>query len=310
MAKPTRTQVHIDRAMTRVSIARRNESYIAGEVFPTVPVQNQSDKYFVFDRASWFRNEAGPRAPGTRGPEVEYSISSSTYACRPVSATKTVPDEIVANADVPLQPMRDATDFVTDKVMLYVEVDVASEIFGGANWSASGANSGTSGSLQWNLAASEPLEQVEVMRETIIKGIGRQPNVLLMGREVYTDLRNHPDILDRIKYTSPGVVTPDILKSLFQVGKLLIGDAIYTTAADGASATYSYIWGKNVWLGWVPTAAGLMIPAPGYVLSWKTRTIERFRREEEKTFAFRCEMNYDCIVTCPDAGFELKTAVA
>ena len=123
--------------MTRVSIAYRNANYIGNQVFPNVPVNHQSDEYFVFDKSSWFRNEAGPRAPGTRGPQVEYSISSCTYACRPISATKLVPDEIVDNADVPLQPRRDATVFATDKLLLFQEKDVADTVFAASTWTGS-----------------------------------------------------------------------------------------------------------------------------------------------------------------------------
>jgi len=310
MANPTSRTVHIDTAMTNISVAYRNPGYIAEQVFPNVPVQHQSDKYFVFSKASWFRNEAGPRAPGTRGPEVEYSISSSVYACKPVSATKTIPDEMVDNADQPLQPRRDATEFVTDKVLMYLEVDVAGHVFGTSMWSASGARGSSSGSLYWDNDSSDPLADVEVARETIISNIGRAPNVMVMGREVWTHLKNHPDLLDRIRYSATGMITVDRARELLEIERILIGDSIYTTSAEGATATYSYIWGKFVWLGWVPPNAGLMVPAAGYVLSWKNRTIERFRREEEKTDAMRCEMNYDVVPTAPDAGFLYKTVVA
>lgn len=47
MAGPTKSSVHIDSAMSNISIAYRNENYIAEQIFPNVPVQHQSDKYFV-----------------------------------------------------------------------------------------------------------------------------------------------------------------------------------------------------------------------------------------------------------------------
>ncbi|NIV35803.1 MAG: hypothetical protein GWN58_42060, partial [Anaerolineae bacterium] len=252
MAQPTTRQVHLDTAMTNISIAYRNDNYIAEQVFPVVPVQHQSDKYFVFDKASWFRNEAGVRAPGTRGPEVEYSVSSSTYACVPVSATKVVPDEMVRNADQPLQPRREATEFVTDKVLLYLEEDVANNYIFGNNWTASGAGGTSSGSLRWDNDLSDPIGDVETAKEHIVSAIGREPNVMVMGRQVWTALANHPDMLDKIKYTSPGIVTQAMLPNLFQIPRVLIGNAIYTTSLEGATASYSYIWGKTVWLGWVP----------------------------------------------------------
>ena len=107
MASPTTGQVHIDKAMTNVSIAYRNANYIGDQVFPVVPVQKISDKYFTFDKGDWFRDEAGLRSPGTVGPIVEFSLGSAAYSCQPIAAGMWVADEVVDNADAPLQPRRD-----------------------------------------------------------------------------------------------------------------------------------------------------------------------------------------------------------
>ena len=315
--KPTVRDVHIDRPLTNVSIAYRNAGYIASDIFPVVPVMHQSDKFYVFDKPYWFSNEAGLRAPGTRGPEVEYSLSSSTYACQPISATKVVADEMVDNADDPLQPQRDATEFATDKVLLYMEYDVASSVFASSVWSGSATPTTT-----WDDDASDPLQDIENARESIVSEIGREPNIMVIGREVWTDLKHHPDLIDRIKYTSNGgIMTLELAARLFEVDRLLVGNAIYTTTGEGArypssgtetdvTVTYSYIWGKNAWLGWVPPNASLMQPAAGYILAWKNRTAEVFRREEEKADAIRVEMHYDVKVTSPDAGYYLPSCVA
>ncbi|HID21551.1 MAG TPA: hypothetical protein EYP14_04025 [Planctomycetaceae bacterium] len=305
MAAPTRTQVHLDTAMTNLSIAYRNANYIAEQIFPVVPVNHQSDKYFVFDKASWFRNEAGLRAPGTRGPEVEYSVSSATYSCTPISATKVVPDEIVDNADNPLRPRREAVEFATDKVLLYLENEVASLVFGDGVWSGS-STPGTN----WSDSSADPLGDVEAAREAIVKAIGREPNVMVIGREVWTALKQHSQIQDRIKHTTLGVLTTQLAAQLFEVDRLLIGNAIITSTPEGQSATYSYVWGKNCWLGWVPPNPGLMSPAAGYILAWKNRRVYRFRREEELADVYRCEMHFDVVATSPDAGYLLKSVVS
>jgi hypothetical protein len=304
--RPTTSDVHIDRALTRVSIAYRNPNYIADMIFPAVPVQNQSDKYFTYDKASWFRDEAGVRAPGTRGPEVEYSTSTGTYACVEISATKVVPDEVVANADSPLAPRREAVEFATDKVQLRVERDVAGIVFGNGSWAASATPSTT-----WDNDASDPLADLETGRETIVEAIGREPNVMVMGRNVWTDLKHHPDLIDRIKYTnSTGILTLDKLKGLFEIPNIYVGTAIYNSAGEGATASYSFIWGKSAWIGWVPPSAGLMQPAAGYIFQWKNRRTETFRRDEEKADAIRVSAHYVAKVTATDAGYEFKSCVA
>lgn len=304
MTAPTRSQVHIDTALTNVSIAYRNANYVAGTLFPTVPVNHISNSFFVFDKSSWFRDEAGPRAPATRGPEVEYTISSSTYSCQPISATKVLPDEVVDNADVPLQERRNAVEFATDKVLLKLERDVAADAFG-TGWSTSSTPSTT-----WDDDASDPLQDVENGREGVVKLIGREPNTMVLGREVWTDLKHHPDLLDRIKYTSVGMMTPQLLAELFGVEKLLIGNAIYDSAQRGATASFGFIWGKHALLAWVPPNPGLMIPAAGYVFTWRTRTIKVFRRDEEEANAYRAEQHYDVKITSPDAGYLFKSCVA
>jgi hypothetical protein len=304
MANPTTGQVHIDRAMTNVSIAYRNENYIATQIFPNVPVQKISDYYFTFDKSDWFRNEAGLRAPGTVGPIVEYSLSSATYSCKPISAGMWVADEVVRNADQPLQPRRDATVFTTDKVMLYAEVEVQSDVFG-TGWASSATPVTT-----WDDDASDPIANVEVGRETVVGLIGREPNVMVLGREVWTDLKHHPDLLDRIKYTSTGQMTPALLANLFEVPKVLIGNAIYDSADEGATESFGYIWGKHAWLGYVSPAPSLMTPSAGYLFTWQNRSVERIRQDINKADLVRTEWHYDSKMTATDAGYLFKSCVA
>jgi hypothetical protein len=42
--QPTMHQVHLDAAMSNISIAYRNPAYVADQVFPIVRVQKQSDE--------------------------------------------------------------------------------------------------------------------------------------------------------------------------------------------------------------------------------------------------------------------------
>jgi len=290
--------------MTNVSIAYRNDNYIASQVFPIVPVQNQSDKYFSFTKGDWFRNEADMRAPGTVGPLVEYSVTTGTYSCMPIAAGKVVPDEVAENADNPLRPRQEAVEFATDKVMLYAEKEVADNVFGSSVWSGS-----STPSPNWSDHASDPCQDVDNARESVVSTIGREPNVMVIGRQVWTDLKNHPDLLDKIKYTATGRLTPQLLADLFEIERLLIGNAIYDTADEGATSSLSFVWGKHAFLGYVPSSPGLMTPAAGYLFTWKNRVVERYRLDKEKSDLVRVEWHYDDKVTASDAGYLLKSVV-
>lgn len=304
MARPTMQQVHIDKAMTNISIAYRNDNYIAPEIFPVVPVQHMSDQYFVFTRGDWFRNDAGLRAPGTAGPVVDYELDSETYACRPISAMAIVPDEIVANADSPLQPRREATEYATDKVQLFAEIEVAANVFG-TGWASSATPSTT-----WDSDASDPIGDVETGKEAVVKAIGREPNVMVVGREVWSDIKDHPDLLDRIKYTSTGRMTPQLASDLFGIEKFLVGNGIKNTGEQGATDSFDFIWGKHAWLGYVAPRPGLMQPSAGYLFTWKNRVVKRIRMALEEADAIRVQWHYDDKVTSTYAGYLVKSCSA
>ena len=102
MAMPTLHDVHIDGPLSNVSIAYRNETYLADQVFPILPVTKKSDKYFVFGREAWFRNVAAERAPGDAAKEIDYGITTASYNCVVKALAHVVPDEVRMNADSPL----------------------------------------------------------------------------------------------------------------------------------------------------------------------------------------------------------------
>ena len=102
MAMPTLHDVHIDGPLSNVSIAYKNENYIADQVFPALAVAKKSDKYFVFDRTAWFRNEVSERAPGDLAKEADYGITTASYNCVVKALAKVVADEVRMNADSPL----------------------------------------------------------------------------------------------------------------------------------------------------------------------------------------------------------------
>ena len=65
--QPTANQVHINRPLTNISVAyiQDDTHFIAGKVFPEIPVDKKSDLYFRYKKEDWFRDEARPRADGT-----------------------------------------------------------------------------------------------------------------------------------------------------------------------------------------------------------------------------------------------------
>lgn len=305
--RPIYQQVHTDIPLTNMSVAYVNASFIADQIFPNVPVQNLSGKYFIYQKGDWLRREALPRAPGTRAVRGDYGLSASTYFCVEIAFAKGVPEEIVENSDAPLKPYEDAALFVTNNILLQKESDTASIAFG-TGWASSATPSPT-----WDNDTSDPLGDVETGMNSIASNIGREANKGVIGRAAWAKLRNHPDIVDRIKYsagpTAPAVVTVTAVAALFGLDNLLVGTAVENTAPAPGTETMSYIWGKHLLLGSVTNAPSLLTPSAGYTFVYRNREITRFPELQERQEVIEGRWSYKAAQVAQDAGYLVKNVV-
>lgn len=306
MSNPTLRDVHVDQPLSQFSQAYWNDSYIAPMIFPEVRVDNKSDVYFKFDENAFFRRRAKPRAPGTRSQRADYAISTASYLCLSYALAKEIPDEVRNNADSPLRPDFNAAEFVTDALMLDQEIRVANLTTGGSGlWTYS-----SSPAVQWSASNSDPFNDIQNAQSGVIQQIGRKPNVAVMSWDVWRRLKIHSDLVDRVKHTRPGgVPTVDDLMGFFDFEKVLVGHSIFDTSTEGQSASRAYVWGDGFWLGYVPAAPALEIPAAGYCVRWGTRIVRRFRQEEERQDVIDAEEFMAEVIAASIAGAVLYDVV-
>lgn len=316
MAQPTANDVHVDAILTNISVAYIQEqaAYIASRVFPIIPVEKQSDKYFTYSKGDWFRDEAQLRAPATESAGSGYTLATSTYSTQVYAFHKDVDDQVRANADTPLNPDRDATQFVTQRMLMRQEVQWTSDFFTTGVW----ANDVTPATLWSNYTSSDPIGDIETGKATMLNSTGFLPNTMVMGYEVFRQLRHHPDIVDRVKYTSAENVTEDILARYFGVDRILVARAIRNTAAEGAANSFSNIAGKNAALYYVAPTPGLLTPSAGYSFAWRGVSdgmganvgITRFRMPELRADRIEAQMAWDNKVIASDLGYFFSACVA
>lgn len=280
MAQPTLSQVHIQRAVANAAQRYTNPSYIYDQIAPKVTVTKTSDKFFIFDKAEWFRDVAETRrAPGTRAPRGGYTLSTGDYTCEQRAQASPVYDQIRENSDEPLRPFEDAAAWCMQIVRLRCEREAASVFFTGANWTTTSALSGTD---RWDdFVNSDPCDDVKTYINTVQGLTGMRPNTLVIGQQVWDKLSIHPDALDRIKYTQTGILTEALAAQWLGVSRLLVGSAVYNTAAEGQSVTMSYIWGKSALLLYVTAGPSITEPSAAYTFERKGFTSKTYREEAE-----------------------------
>jgi hypothetical protein len=180
--------------------------------------------------------------------------------------------------------------------------------------------------LQWDLSSSDPLSDQTGFAIDFRQLTGFNMNFMVLGADVWKALKNHPAILDRVKYTQKGVVTKDLVASFFDVDRLeicyatqAIGPQINDAALQDAASTYEFIVpSKNVLMGYAPRSPSLMTPSAGYTFVWKGYAagnsqglrISQFRMEHLKSDRIEAEMTYDMKVVSTDCGVFLIDAVS
>ncbi len=303
--------VRVDPLLSTVSVAYRNTLYVAPTVAPIIPSTVDAGKYTEYNQPDWFRNEAGKRAAGTRAKRGEYGITFGSFLCEEVAFAREIPDEIRRNAMDPIRPDQDATDYATDKVLLAKEVRVAGKMNTTANW---GGSATLAGAQQWSdYAGSDPISDIEAAIDAIHGKTGYRANTLALPFPVRKKLKHHPDIVDRIKYSQRGIVTVDLLREIFEIDRILEADAIFTAsneAVAAASTVYSYVWGKDVWVGFVAPNPGLQMPSAMYQFTSGQRSVRRWREEAEHQDVVEAyELVGEKIVSSL-LGYVIKAAVA
>jgi hypothetical protein len=325
MPQPNVNSVHVDAILTNISVAylQKQDNFIADKVFPIVPVDKKSDKYFVYTKNDWFRDEAQRRADATESAGSGYNLETGTYSADVFAFHKDVGDQTLANADAPLNPLREATEFVTHRLLLRRELQFVSDFFTTGVWGtdiAGVSGSPTAGQTkQWSdYTASDPIDDIEAAKSQILSNTGMEANTLVLGYDVFRALKNHPDLVDRIKYTSSQTITEDMLARMFDLDRVLVAKAVKATNAEGATGAYGFAYGKAAALYHVAPNPGLLTPSAGYHFSWtgvsggigSTIGVSSFRMESLKAERVEAEMAFDNKVIGSDLGLFWNTIVA
>lgn len=263
---PSLAQVHIDVALTSFSLMYKNPSYVADMVFPIVPVNKRSGKYFIYRKEDFLTpSTIGPtgyissiRKPGTEAAEIDFQVSNDSYYAQELAYREIVPDGETAIADDPIQPELDAAVQVNEKILLDNETMVASVALKRANYPASNKVVLTTGGTgtSWNSYASvnsNPLLDIKNGKIAVMKGILREANRALFSVDAARTLADHPLIKDLIKYVSSEALTMSGLPKIIR-GLLTIEAA---QQKNGAVEGLAYS-GSNLWVADDLTQAALI----------------------------------------------------
>ena len=333
MPNPTHSDLHVSAALTDISVAFSNEdnASVYDRMFPVVPVTKQSDKYFTYDKQDWLRSDARRRAPGAEIAIGGWRISTDSYFAERHGIGHDISDPERANADPAVSNLDgDAVDWISEQIRLKNEIDWVSTYFTTSVWDGASSSTDMTGQaapasttanfLQWNDVASTPIEDIRGEMTAVAEKTGKRPNKLALGAQVWTVLADHPDILDRIKYTEKGIVTTDLLAALLDLDEVMVSWMTEDESAEQQAESMDFIAGKSALLAYVTPSPGLKKATAGYTFSWTGMPgappggigarIKRYRLERNESDRVEGESWKDFKVIGSTLGAFFATAVA
>lgn len=307
-------QLYIDAPLTSFSQQYRNESdaFIQDIVAPVVLVEKKTGKYAYYPKSNLKAPVNSLRTGEGKTARANFQVQWKSYTELNEHALKDgiTKDEYDMYQD-PLDPEQDTVSYLMDQLQLEREIDVNSVLT-----NTSIVTQYATPSVLWNATtgAGSPFLDVETgIIQMLLNGL-RAPNTIVMGYQVWSQLKNHPDLLDRVKYSQLGVLTTELFTSLFSnngISRTVVARAVYDSASEGLTATNTFIVGKNLWLIYSTPSPQLRSVNFMHTLVLKNgRYVDSWPVMDRKTTYFRVNDYYSQFVVGAEAIYMIQGAVA
>jgi hypothetical protein len=305
-----------DPALTGIAMAYTNEAMVADEVLPRLlPLGKQEFKWNLWDLGNRFTIPDTKIARKAEATEVEFASTEQTDSTLDYGLDDAVPIEDIDNAPPGVDPEGNAVENLTDLVMLDREQRVANTVFALATYPAANRKTIT-GTDQWNdKTNSDPINEIGVALDVPIM----RPNIGVIGRVAWTQLRSHPKILQAVNAIggdTAGMATRAAVAELLELEELIVGAAWVNTAKPGQTPTVARLWGKHMALlhrNRLVTTPGANRITFGFTAQYRTRVA--WRREAPKrglygSIEVRSGESVKEVIAANDVAYFLQNVVA
>lgn len=302
-----------DPVLTNHARGYRHPKRVGGLLFPRVDCLTRGGKRVEFDKTS-FRRMMTRRAPGGNVKELELGYKGEPFELYQDALAGKVPIEHYQEArEVPgIDLGMSAVSGVMDNITLQLEIEQGT-LAQDTSLYADSNKLVLAGNDQWSAAGSNPIAQVDAAREVIRRQIGMYPNVAVIGPRVFTVLKEHAAVVDRVKNVSKDSITPEVVANLLSLEALGIGEAVYLPDDAGEDDAFTDVWGNTFVLAYAPQKpSGLHEPAFGYTYTLKGHPLVEaaYYHEDTRSWKYPVVADWAPLVTGAVAGFLFTNVIA
>lgn len=290
-----------------------HRGFIAQDIMPIFEVMEQSADYPVIPIESFLKMPASiQRAPRTGYQRGDYEFKSGTYACKEYGWEEPLDDVERKLYQRFFDAELVATLRATDIVLRHYEKRMAAKVFNTNNL----ANDNVS--TEWSTAATcTPRADVKDAKETMRASVGLIGDTLAVTHKVFENLLVCKELKDYLQYTSPHLMaTRELQKKIvaqyLDVDRILVGNAIWDSAAKGKAKSLADIWDDEYALLFKGPVSQLDLrdPVLGRTFMWtkdspQILTTEQYREENIRSEVYRVRHYVDEAFVFVGAGYLL-----
>lgn len=293
--------------------------YIADQVIPPLPVVNETDDYYEWERSAFSRREQTLVPDRSAAREVRPTFASGAYRAERYALATSISDRERRNSDDQLGLEQAQIMLVNQLLRLDIEVR-ASLLLTRTNTSGVAL----SGAEQWNHASYDGTDATDAIEarfdaaKTAIRQAtnGFDPTHVIIPEAVAKIVKRDSQVRELIKYTQNDLlVNGDLPPTLWGV-KVIIPKAMYTTSPEGTaegSVTFTDIWGgTDVRFIYVNPRPAIMQPATAYQfrLSADNFSVDEWREDRRKLDLYENSVTQDMKLTMSGGAYVIEDAIA
>ena len=239
----------VDPVLTTLARGFSQPNLIGTKLFPVVSVEKEGGKIPQFGKEAFkvYNTERAIRSRSNRiNPD---GLSSIDFVLEehdleyPMDYREI--DEDIRNLKL------HATKVTTEGIALRLEKKIADLVQNLSNF-PTGNKITLDSASKFTTPTSDPIAVFETAKEALRSKIAKRPNVCILGAASYAALKNHPVILDRIKFTQHAIIEVGTLETLLGFDKIYIGESVFVNDTTGS---FSDVWADNAILAYVPMAS-------------------------------------------------------
>lgn len=228
----------IDPVLTQIAIGYKQGEFVGEKIMPVVWADREGIQVPKFGKGSFVEYET-ERAVGA---------TSNVITLDKPKFLPIVLEEHDLSAGVDYREQAEslfdeqakATRRVVSGVQLRQEIETAT-LLQDKNAYESGHYKDLSVATKWSVDTANPVKDIADAKEVVRAGCGVKPNVLVLGATVAHKLAYHPALQNVLGSNERKLITPELMKIIFEVDEVIIGEAV---AAPAPNKQTKDVWGN------------------------------------------------------------------